>query len=37
MDYYDNSSKPKEFRKLLFSLAFFHAIILERRKFGAIG
>jgi dynein heavy chain len=34
---YESSSKPKEFKKLLFSLAFFHATILERRKFGAIG
>ena len=32
-----SSAKPREFQKLLFSLAFFHAIILERRKFGAIG
>jgi len=34
---YDASLKPKPFQKLLFSLAFFHAIILERRKFGPIG
>jgi dynein heavy chain len=34
---YNSSKKPVEFQKLLFSLAFFHAIILERRKFGAIG
>ena len=24
-------------KKMLFALAYFHAIILERRKFGAIG
>ena len=35
--YYESSSKPRPFKKLLFSLAFFHAVILERRKFGAIG
>ena len=37
LDYYENSTKPLKYRKLLFSLAFFHAIILERRKFGSIG
>lgn len=35
--YYESSSKPRPFKKLLFALAFFHAVILERRKFGAIG
>eukprot|EP01017_Pseudomicrothorax_dubius_P045834 TRINITY_DN7991_c0_g2_i3.p1 TRINITY_DN7991_c0_g2~~TRINITY_DN7991_c0_g2_i3.p1 ORF type:complete len:773 (+),score=234.51 TRINITY_DN7991_c0_g2_i3:90-2321(+) len=36
-DQYENCLKPFEYKKLLFSLAFFHAVILERRKFGAIG
>merc|ERR1719235_297696 len=29
--------KPREYKKLVFALAFFHACILERRKFGPIG
>jgi dynein heavy chain len=34
---YEGCSKPHAFKKLLFGLAFYHALILERRKFGAIG
>ena len=34
---YESCSKPREYKKMLFALAFFHACILERRKFGAIG
>ncbi|KAF4737082.1 hypothetical protein FOZ63_019834, partial [Perkinsus olseni] len=34
---FEGNSKPKAFKKLLFALAFFHAVILERRKFGPIG
>ena len=34
---YEGCSKPRPFKKLLFGLAFYHALILERRKFGAIG
>jgi dynein heavy chain len=34
---YESCSKPREYKKLLFALAYFHAVILERRKFGAIG
>ena len=34
---YDECTKPKEYKKLVFALAYFHAAILERRKYGAIG
>lgn len=34
---YDSCTKPREYKKLLFALAYFHAVILERRKYGAIG
>ena len=31
---YNACTKNTEFKKLLFSLGFFHAVILERRKYG---
>jgi len=34
---YEGCSKPREYKKLVFALAYFHAAILERRKYGAIG
>ena len=34
---YEACSKPKEYKKLVFALAYFHSAILERRKYGAIG
>ena len=33
----DNSSKPNEFKSILFSLCYFHSAILGRIKFGAPG
>jgi dynein heavy chain len=34
---YERCSKPRAFKKFAFALAFFNAICLERRKFGAVG
>ncbi|KAK3247052.1 hypothetical protein CYMTET_43439 [Cymbomonas tetramitiformis] len=36
-EYYAGCSKVGTWKKLLFSLAFFHGIIQERRKFGPLG
>jgi len=33
----NDSIKPDQFKKILFAFAFFHAIVQDRRKFGAIG
>jgi len=34
---YESCTKPREYKKMLFALSYFHAAILERRKYGAIG
>ncbi|KAL8017811.1 putative bromodomain, AAA+ ATPase domain, dynein heavy chain region D6 P-loop [Plasmopara halstedii] len=34
---YEACTKPREYKKLLFALAFYNAVCLERRKFGAVG
>ncbi|XP_043259913.1 dynein axonemal heavy chain 7 isoform X2 [Colletes gigas] len=36
-DFFETSKQSVAFKKLLFSLCFFHAIIQERRQFGPIG
>jgi dynein heavy chain len=33
----NDSAKPDAYKKLVFAFAFFHAIVQDRRKFGAIG
>lgn len=37
MDFFSGCQKDQEFRKLLFGVAFFHASVVERRRFGPIG
>ena len=35
--FFGGTSAPKKFRKLLFGLCFFHAVIQERRLYGPLG
>ena len=34
---WERSSKPTEFRAITFALCFFHAVVVERKKFGPMG
>jgi dynein heavy chain len=34
---FEDCNKPLQWKKLFFGLAFFHALILERRKYGPLG
>jgi dynein heavy chain, axonemal len=36
-DFFEGCSRPQDFKRLFFSLVFFHAVAQERRKFGPLG
>lgn len=36
-EFFSNCAKDSEFRKMLFGLAYFHSLVVERKRFGPIG
>jgi dynein heavy chain len=36
-DHFNRTTKPEKYKKLLFSLTFFHAVLIERKKFLSLG
>merc|ERR1711968_45323 len=33
----NSTGEPKKYKRLFFGLAFFHAVVIERKKYGALG